>query len=160
MIDATHIKAHQDACRHSSSPEKQGLGKTKGGRNSKLNAAVDSRGKLISMEVMPGNAHELTNAIEVLGDVTDQLVLADKGYDSDALIDHILDHGGAPNIPPRKNRKNPIKYDKGLGKQRHKVENLFCRLKRKRRVATRYDKLQITFLGFVTISAIADWFSF
>jgi len=43
-IDATHLKAHQDACRHSSEPAGQGLGKTKGGRNSKINAVVNSRG--------------------------------------------------------------------------------------------------------------------
>ena len=48
-------------------------------------------------------------------------------------------------------------YDKDVAKLRRKAENIFCRIKRYRRVNTRYDQLSITYLGFVILSAIADY---
>ena len=160
-IDSTHLKAHQDACRHGSDAEKQGFGKTKGGRNSKVNAVVNSAGKLLRMALMPGNRHEVTNAAEVLGDSLEGVVvLGDRGYVSEDLAWHILDHGGWPNIAPRSDIKEPLPYLKELGKLRHVVENFFCRIKRSRRVATRYDRLGVTYMSFVTLSAIDDWIRF
>ena len=55
IIDATHIKVHQDACHFRGNPEAQGFGKTKGGRNSKLSAVTNGRGKLIGVRLVPGN---------------------------------------------------------------------------------------------------------
>lgn len=161
MIDATHIKAHQDACRHEQPPENRGLGKTKGGRNSKINAVVDANGKLLRMMLVPGNEHEVTTAAEVLGDcLKDSMVQGDKGYQSVELAEHILKAGGIPNIPSKRNTLDPLPYCKELGKVRHMVENFFARIKRSRRVATRYDKLPQTFLAFVTLAAIDDWIRF
>ena len=54
-IDATHIKVHQDACRHTLKPEERGLGKTKGGRNSKVHACVNGKGKAVKLMLLPGN---------------------------------------------------------------------------------------------------------
>lgn len=160
-IDSTHLKAHQDACRHHSDPAEQGFGKTKGGRNSKINAVVNSAGKLVRLLLMPGNRHEVTTAAELLGDsLSDTIVLADRGYVSEDLAWHIIDNGGFPNIAPRSDMKDPFPYSKDLGKLRHVVENFFCRIKRSRRVATRYDKLASTYLSFVTLSAIDDWIRF
>jgi transposase len=160
-IDATHLKAHQDACRHSSDPVKQGFGKTKGGRNSKINAVVNGGGKLLRMLLMPGNDHEVTSAARLLGDSLEgAFVLGDKGYLSHELAMHIFDSGGFPNIPPKKGMKDPLPYFKDIGKLRHVVENFFCRIKRSRRVATRYDRLAVTYMSFVTLSAIDDWIRF
>jgi transposase len=60
-------------------------------------------------------------------------------------------------IPPKANRKIQYYYNKELYKHRHVIENFFGRIKIYRRVATRYDKLAETYLGFVTIAAILDW---
>lgn len=160
-VDATHVKAHQDACRHGSPPEDQGLGKTKGGRNTKLHAVVDSLGKLLNIKVVPGNEHEVKSAAEVLGEELDGVIVnGDKGYVSSELAAHILCAGGIPNIPPKKGAADPLPYHKELGKLRHVVENFFCRIKRCRRVATRYDRLECTYLAFVTLAAIDDWIRF
>ena len=157
-IDATHLKAHQDACRHPVPAEIRGLGKTKGGRNSKLNAVVDAHGRLIRMKLVPGNDHEVTSAAEVLGtQLEGSLVHGDKGYQSEELAVHIYDAGGIPNIPSREGTKDPLPYHKELGKIRRLVENFFARLKRSRRVATRYEKLAETYMAFVTLVAIDDW---
>ena len=157
VLDATHIKVHQDACHFAGDPEAEGFGKTKGGRNSKLSAVTNGAGKALNFDLMAGNKADITAAIRVLGDVSNQVVLGDKGYDSDELRQVIFDGGGAPNIPGRKNRKTEVPYLKSIGKERYVVENLFQRLKRFRRVNTRYDRLAVTFIAFVNLSAIADW---
>jgi transposase len=85
-------------------------------------------------------------------------LLADKGYDADALRRSLRQTGIVPVIPGRRNRKRAIRYDKQRYRDRHLVENAFCRLKDFRRVATRYDKLATNFLSGVALAtAIAFW---
>lgn len=157
-IDASHCKAHQDACRSPFDPQKEALGKTKGGRNTKISVCVNGEGKALNIELVPGNVHESKCATSTLGeDLTDCAVLADKAYDSKKIRNFIHLNKGIPNIPSRKNAKNPATYNSTLGKQRHVVENYFCRIKRYRRVATRYDKLSATYLSFVTLASLMDW---
>ena len=160
VIDATHIKVHQDACRHAKSPELRGLGKTKGGRNSKLNACVNGNGKPLFILLRPGNENEILTANEVLGDVRNKVVLADRGYDSDKLRELVSSKGGIALIPGKASRKNPVFYLPEIGRHRRVVENFFARLKRHRRVNTRYDRLAETYMAFVTLAAIADWVRF
>lgn len=84
-------------------------------------------------------------------------VLADRGYDSNKLLDYVYDHGGEPTIPSRKGAKFDRHCDWWPYKERHLVENYFLKLKAFRRIATRYDKLASTFLGFVCIVSILIW---
>jgi len=84
-------------------------------------------------------------------------LLADKGYDSDAIIEQAAKQGMRAQIPPRKNRKDKRSYDKDLYKLRHLVENAFLHLKRWRGVATRYAKCTSSFLAAVQIRCIALW---
>ena len=65
--------------------------------------------------------------------------------------------GSHPCIPPRCNRLKPVGWHRGHYGKRHKVENLFQRLKRYRRIGTRYEKRDLYFLGFVQLAAILDW---
>ena len=82
-------------------------------------------------------------------------VLADKGYDSDANRAAVRKAGAEPCIPPRKNRAEPIAYDRHLYRERNVIERFFARIKQCRRVATRYDKKAANFLGFVWVASIA-----
>jgi len=84
-------------------------------------------------------------------------VLADRAYDADSLHDLILDQGGEPVIPPRRHRKYQHQYDRIADKERWGIEGFFAKLKQWRRIATRYDKLAATFLGFVKLAAIMLW---
>jgi transposase len=85
-------------------------------------------------------------------------VLADKGYDADALRRAVRQAGAVPVIPGRITRKRSIRYDRTRYRDRHLIENAFCRLKDFRRVATRYDKLAANFLSAVALAAIlAFW---
>jgi transposase len=80
-------------------------------------------------------------------------LLGDRGYDADWFREALRTKGIAPCIPPKKNRKVDIPYDKNLYKQRHKVENMFAKLKDWRRVATRYDRCAHTFFSAICIAA-------
>ena len=85
-------------------------------------------------------------------------LLADRGYDADWFRDALKDKGIEPCIPPKKNRKIQIEYDKTLYKQRHKVENMFGKLKDWRRIATRYDRCAHTFFSAICIAAIVIFY--
>ena len=80
-------------------------------------------------------------------------LLADKGYDSDWFREALIDQGITPCIPPRSNRKIQHPYDAQLYKQRHKIENVFGRIKDWRRVATRYDRCPKVFLSAIALAA-------
>lgn len=80
-------------------------------------------------------------------------LIADRGYDSNWFRNELAARGIASCIPGRKNRKQAIDYDKALYKQRHKVENMFAKLKDWRRIATRYDRCAHTFLSAINIAA-------
>ena len=69
-----------------------------------------------------------------------KLLLGDKGYDADWFRDALIARGIAPCIPPKSNRKLPPAFDKQLYRSRHKIENMFGKLKDWRRIHTRYDR--------------------
>ena len=78
--------------------------------------------------------------------------LADRGYDADWFRHALDDKGIAACIPARRGRKKPAKHDATLYKQRHRIENLFARLKDWRRIATRYDRCGELFLSATCIA--------
>ena len=86
-----------------------------------------------------------------------EYLLADRGYDSDAIIERAVAQGMVAVIPPRKNRTVQRPYDEDLYKLRHLVENAFLHLKRWRGIATRYAKNTASFLAAVQIRCIALW---
>lgn len=85
-------------------------------------------------------------------------MLGDRGYDADWFRQALMDKGIEPCIPPKKNRKAVILYDKTLYKKRHKVENMFGKLKDWRRIATRYDRCAHTFFSSICIAAIVIFY--
>jgi transposase len=84
-------------------------------------------------------------------------VIADKGYDSDALRHWLEARGSTPIIPPRSHRKLQYEYDKGLYKERNLIERTFNRLKDFRRIATRFDRNRKTYMAALCIIAAIIW---
>ncbi len=107
----------------------------------------------------PGNVSDVAAAPALLEHASGmRYLLGDKGYDADQLRRSLRETGITPVIPGRRNRKRAIRYDKQRYRERHLVENAFCRLKDFRRVATRYDKLAANFLSGVALAtAAAFW---
>ena len=115
---------------------------------------------LLALLLRPGNEHDSKAAREVLGEVAGVVVLGDRGYDDDSLRGHIKSGGGVAIIPGKANRKIEPFYISEIGRRRRVVENFFARVKRHRRINTRYDKLPETYMAFVSLAALADWIRF
>lgn len=92
-------------------------------------------------------------ACEIIDGVVAKYLLADKAYDADKLFLKVINQGGDPVVPSK--RKHA--YGKALYKERNRVERFFSRIKHGRRIATRYDKLAKTFMGFVKLACILLW---
>ena len=87
-------------------------------------------------------------------------LLADKGYDADAIRTDLASRNIQAVIPGRSNRRVKIEYDRALYKQRNHIERFFGRLKINRAIATRYDQLAESFLSMVHIAAARYWLKF
>ena len=127
---------------------RQALGRSRGGFTSKLHAQVDALGNPVSFFLTGGECADISVAPQLLERVRDCTVIADKGYDSEPLVQLPESRGCTVVIPPRSNCKTPRRYDRHLYKERHLVECFFNKIKEYRRVATRYEKLAQTFLSF------------
>lgn len=155
MIDATHLKAHRTAA---SLLKKEAvprcLGRTKGGLNSKLHAVCDGAGKPLVLLLSAGQMSDHKGARLILDALPPaKALLADRGYDSNWFRDALAKRGCKPCIPFTKSRKIPLPYDKTLYKQRHRIENMFAKLKDWRRIATRYDRCAHAFFSAICIAA-------
>jgi transposase len=107
--------------------------------------------------VTEGEQSDYRQALNLLDNQTAKCVLADRGYDADYIIEKILAQGAKAVIPPRSSRKASREYDRDLYEERNRIERMFGKLKHFRRVATRYDKLALSYLSFVLIAAISLW---
>lgn len=128
-------------------------GKIKRGLNTKVHVAVDARGLPLKIITSNGILHDSQKAEELFKDFKAEYLIADKGYDSHHIVDVATKKGFKIVIPPRRNAKNPRKYDKELYKRRHLVENFFLKIKRFRSISTRYTKNIENFQAFLTIAS-------
>lgn len=119
--------------------------------------AGDAKGRPVRLRLSPGQAHDAPQALPLLEGLAPQVLLADRAYDSDALVAEVTARGTQVVIPPRRKRRFPRAYDRTRYAQRHPIERLFSRLKQFRRLATRYDKLDRHFLAFVHLAATVLW---
>jgi len=104
-----------------------------------------------------GDAPEGRKLMEGLGEAERIThLLMDKAYGGDITQTLAYELGYMPVVPPKSNRKNPWVYDKVLYKLRNQAERLFRRIKRFRRIFTRYDKLDIVFIAFILLALIID----
>ena len=83
-----------------------------------------------------------------------KVLLADRGYDADWFRDALAGRGIQPCIPGRKGRNLPVLHDPVLYRQRHRIENMFARLKDWRRIAMRYDRCADLFLSACALAAV------
>ena len=135
-----------------------GIGRTNGGRNTKLHAVCDEQGRPLVLLVTAGNVHDVKPAPALIGTLPPSAELvADKAYDSQPLRDWITSRGTAPVIPPRKNSRRPHPYNKAAYRARNVIERMFRRLKDWRRIATRYDRNLHTFLSAIALAAAVTW---
>jgi transposase len=119
--------------------------------------ATDAKGRPLRFILTGGQVHDVTQALALVGGLQPSHVIADKGYDSQDVVDGIEQAGALAVIPPRANCTSPRAYDADLDKQRNLIERCFNKLKHFRRLATRYDRKAIYFLAFLYLAAASLW---
>ena len=132
----------------------EAIGRSVGGFSTKIHAKVDAFGQLVNILLTPGQVHESQVAHEILAEEDCEYFLADKAYDVDSFRQILAEKGIKAVIPSKKNRLHPTIHDRHIYKERNIVERFFQKIKRFRRIATRYDKtarMYLTGVMFVSI---------
>lgn len=117
MIDSTIIRAHPCAAgyeKDQSTRECLCLGRSKEGLTTKIHMVVDALGQALKFSLTPGQRHDITQASTLLQGFEQAYVIADKTYDSNALIEQVYQQKCTPVIPSRSNRKVPREYDEHI----------------------------------------------
>jgi transposase len=119
---------------------------------------ADGAGRAIAFRLAPGPAHELPHAVPLLDTLpgVPRWVVADRGYSSHCFREHVWGMGARPAIPTKK-REAPVACPGWVYSNRHRVENLWARLKEWRAVATRYEKTARSFMSVLCLAAALDW---
>ncbi|PHS27626.1 MAG: IS5/IS1182 family transposase [Robiginitomaculum sp.] len=160
MIDSSAIRVHQHAGCAKKKVERH-MGRSRGGLTTKIHAVVDAKGLPVRLSLTPGQAWDGEAAMDLLDALPEKaMVLADKAYDADAIREMIRRQGAWANIPPKRNRKNPICFSPYLYKARNLVERFFSKIKHFRRIATRYDKLAENYMAMIKLASIRIWLRF
>ena len=140
---------------------KKGLckGRGIGGLSTKIHIVADGLGNPLYFLLSPGTRNDIVYAQQMLApfDLRGKKALADMGYDQEAFCEYIRQRGGVPIIPSR--ITNTIQRDIDINEynERHLIENLFQKLKNYRRLATRYEKLDVHFASVVNICLALVW---
>lgn len=154
MLDGTIVRSHACSAGYGkNAQEEQALGRSKGGFTTKIHAMVDGLGNPLKFTLTGGNRHEIIKSEELISNVSNTNVIADKAYDSDRFRKVIEKKNSTHTIPPRKNRKEQHEYDKEVYKERHLIECFFGKLKQFRRVFSRSDKIKHTFQAFIDFAS-------
>ncbi len=135
----------------------QSLGRSRGSFSTKIHLATDALGNAIRFILTGGQRNDITQAEALIENLSADYVLADKGYDSDALVLKLKQGGAEVVIPSRINRKVLREIDEHLYKERHLIECCIGKLKHFRRVFSRFDKLAKNYLSFIYFASTIVW---
>jgi transposase len=159
-MDATIVRAHQHAS-GAQTTDYEAIGRSKGGRTTKIHALCDAHGNPTKIVLTPGQTHDVTRGKVLIGatEIGCESLLGDKAYDAVSIRDKALSLAITPVIPFRTTTQvgRDAGFDGELYRHRHLVENLFCRLKQFRGIATRYDKLARNFLAHLQMVCALLW---
>jgi transposase len=158
-IDSTVVRAHACAAGAAvSNATTEALGRSRGGFGCKIHALTDALGLPVRFILTGGQAGDITQAISLMKDIgRTGALLADKGYDANALLDWLGQRDIAAVIPPKANRKVQRSCDWYQYKARHVIECMFGKLKYFRRIATRYEKKASHFMEMLAFAAVLLW---
>jgi len=121
--------------------------------------AADAR-TAITFALSPGQASDAAEGRELLAGIgplpAPLHLIVDRAYEENETRQLALDIGFIPVVPPKSNRLEPWQYDKAMYRKRNEIERLFRRLKGFRRIFSRFEKLDLLFLGFLTFALIVE----
>ena len=154
MLDGSMVKVHQDATRSCFNKPDEAIGASVGGWSTKVHAKVDAFGQWMKLIVSPGQAHESPFVFEAYDSEPCEFFLADKAYDIDAFRDRLKKDGVEAVIPSKMNRKQAQVRDEYIDKESNIVERFFQKIKRFRRIATRYEQTARMYIAGVMMVSI------
>jgi transposase len=158
FIDGSIVKAHQHSSGVANGAE-GAIGKSVAGNTTKIHLAVDAMGLPICFTITGGEVHDSKESINLINKVPElEIVVADRGYDSESLREKIKERGAQSFIPRKVNSKiGNNEMDWCLYKYRHLVENAFARLKHFRSIATRFEKSKRNYEGMLYLACSIMW---
>ncbi|PYE55301.1 transposase [Deinococcus yavapaiensis KR-236] len=166
FVDGTVIRAHPCAA---GAHGEQALGRSRGGFSTKLHLRAEGNGKPMAFVLSGGERHEakFLESLLDLGKVKragrgrprskSAVLVGDRGYSYPSLRRLLSKRNIKAVIPTRRDQPCSFTFDAFVYRERNKIERLVGRLKRHRRIATRYDKLAVIFEAWVTIACILEW---
>ena len=125
--------------------------------STKIHAVVDAPGNPVRCLLTGGQVHDVTQAEPLLENLPPQQVVADKGYDSQQLIDLIHARQGQATIPARADNHYPREFDAHEYQACNLVERFFNRIQYFRRIAPRYEKLDARYVAMLSIALALIW---
>ena len=121
--------------------------------------AADAR-TAITFALSPGQAHDAPEGRKLLRELGKAQwpihLLMDRAYEGDETRQLALDLNFIAVVPPKTNRVNAWEYDRAMYKRRNEIERLFRRLKGFRRIFSRFEKLDVMFIGFINFTLIVE----
>jgi transposase len=135
----------------------QALGRSRGGFSTKIHIAVDALGNPLRLLLTAGQRHDSPQAAHLIEGYEPEALIADKGYDADALLKAATALGIEAVIPPKKSRLVQRQYDEHLYRERHLIECFINKIKHYRRIFSRFDKLSKNYLGFLSFVSALIW---
>ena len=124
MIDTSIVRLHQHGAGVADNNQ-QDMGRSRGGLTSKIHAVVDTNGLPVHLALTRGEAHDNWLCSTLLSALLPRsMLLADRGYDADWIRELARQQGAWANIPPKRNRKDPICFSPYLYRARNLVERL------------------------------------
>lgn len=161
FVDGSYIKLHQHGLQGAGARRAaEAIGLSRGGWTTKVVAVTDAAGLLCGFILAPGNHHDQTAARGLLSTLAGCHFVGDKGFDSEAFRTALREAGVAEITIPRCGyqtlAEQPVPFNAAVYRQRHKVENLFQRLKLHKRIALRADKTAASFMAWVIYAALLD----
>ena len=108
----------------------------------------------VRLSLSPGQFGDPGQVPALIGGLSPAVVIADKGYDSAAVVERVQAAGAEAVIPTQKSRRVQRAIDRERYKDRNLAERFWAKAKQYRRVATRYDKKAQNFMAFVHVAAV------
>lgn len=159
MIDSTATRVHAHGANPAGGQIAQAMGRSRASLSTKVHMACDALGYPLGFILTGANVPDIDQGRPLLKAHLrpGAFVIMDKGYDSDALRAYVNQLGGIAVIAVNSSRSQKPVFDQHLYRERHRIENLFARLKSFRRIATRYEKLHATFSSMLSLACILVW---
>ena len=159
-LDSTIVQVHPDGTGALKKNGPQAIGRSRGGWTTKIHMVAADARTAVTFSLSPGQAHDAPEGRQLLNRLGQQhdnpSLIMDRAYEGNETRQLALALGFIPVVPPSASRLDPWEYDREMYKRRNEIERLFCRLKGFRRIFSRFEKLDVIFLGFILFALIVE----